>query len=275
MNQSTNNQPLVSVLMPAYNAGEFISESIESIQSQTYRNWELLILDDHSTDQTLDTVRAAAHVDPRISMLVNTSNQGISKSRNRLIASARGTYIAWQDADDYSYPNRLELQVAFLEKHPEVGICGGSLDFFDGTAIFSQRTYPCSDAEIRTKLFRYSPVAQPAAMARLAVVRQVGGFDESLPQAEDLDLSLRIGQVAQFANLREPLLQYRYFAGSVTRKKLKENINATVAVRLRAYRVYHYPMSLTDKGVLAVTWLFQFVPGWITYPLFNLLRNSN
>lgn len=274
MTEKENNQPLVSVLMPAYNAAEFIDDSIVSIRKQSYQNWELIIIDDGSTDETLAIALSHAREDPRISVHANNKNMGISKNRNRLIESARGKYIAWQDADDYSYSERLQLQVNFLKNHPAVGICGGTMDFFDGTAIFSKRTYPLHDAEIRQKLFRHSPVAQPAAMARRSVVIEAGKFDESLSQAEDLDLSFRIGQIAKFANLAQPVLRYRYFAESITRKKLSENIRSTIAVRLRAYRTYQYPMSVMDKGVLAVTWLFLFVPGWITYPLFNLLRNS-
>ncbi len=123
------NNPLVSVIMPAYNGEKYIGKAIESILNQTYRNWELVIVDDCGCDQTMEIVHGFQ--DDRISIIHNEKNEGIAYSRNKAIASSKGKYIAILDDDDVALPERLSLQVRFLEDNPEISVVGGRSYWID------------------------------------------------------------------------------------------------------------------------------------------------
>jgi len=260
--------------MPAYCAASHLKESIESILAQTFTDFEFLILDDASSDTTGEIIKHYARKNPRIVALRNEKNLGISKTRNALLAHARGEYVAWQDADDIALSHRLATQLAYMETHPEVGISGGSLLFFDGNRDLSVRRYAHHDAQLRAQVLRQSPVSQPTAIIRRSVLEKTGVFDESLPQAEDLDLSLRIGRFAKFGNVPQVLLKYRFHSDSVTTKKLRENILSTLRVRNRAVLKYGYQRSFIDHAIHAVTYFFAWLPPQFTYMVFNVLRNS-
>lgn len=266
--------PKISVLLPAYNSEKYLEASIDSILSQTFTDFELILVDDGSKDTSPEIINRYALKDKRIVVIKNEKNLGISLTRNKLISFAKGKYIAWQDADDISMRKRLEHQYKYMEENINVGICGGYLEFFNDEKILSLRTYPEKDSGLRNKIFRQSPVAQPGAMIRKGVLEKTGLFDINLPQAEDLDLSLRIGQHLEFANLQEKIIKYRMHNNSVTVRKLRENIECTLEVRKRAVKKYGYKMSFMDKIVYGITSVFKYVPPKITYLIFNLIRNK-
>jgi glycosyltransferase involved in cell wall biosynthesis len=121
-----SSQPLVSVLIPVYNSEKFVADSLKSIISQTYQNLEILVLDDGSTDQSIQKVKSFD--DSRIQIFSHEINQGLIVTRNELIEKANGKYIAFLDSDDISYPNRIQLQVDFLEKNSDFGMLGSNVD---------------------------------------------------------------------------------------------------------------------------------------------------
>ena len=140
-------QPLVSVLMPAYNADVFIGEAIESILSQKYENFELFVVDDGSKDNTAPVVKRYQASDSRL-ILITQQNQGRPGARNTCLEKANGKYIAWVDADDICLPDRLPLQVDYLEKQPKVGVCGGWIQTI-GTSKNRVMKYEATDSAIR------------------------------------------------------------------------------------------------------------------------------
>jgi glycosyltransferase involved in cell wall biosynthesis len=250
----------VSVLMPAYNVEEYIGEAIESILGQSFADFEFIILDDCSNDCTWNIIQRYAMKDRRIVAIRNKEHGGIAPSRNNLIALARGKYVVWQDADDVSMAKRIEHQYLFMEDHEGVGICSGSIKFMchydhDGYV----RIFPPSDAILRERIFCYSPVVLQASIVRRALMERVGGFDESLPQAEDLDMSIRIGMCSRFANLDEIVLRYRYDENSLSYKKVRENITYTLVVRKRA-RALGYEYHFFDRLVNVMTQIAVFLP---------------
>lgn len=270
----SDTKPRVSVLMPAYNAEKYIAKAIESILNQTFADFEFLIIDDGSTDGTWDCIRNFAEKDKRIITSKHKKNLKICATRNELISLSRGEYIVWQDADDISLPQRIEKQVSLMDGNPAIGISGGYLSFFNESGNLSTRKYAANDVDLRKTVFRYSPVAQPAAILRRSLLEKAGHFDESLTQAEDLDLSLRLGAISKFSNLQEIILMYRVNGNSITMRALQDNIRQTLTVRKRAAGNYGYKMKLMDKIVFNATAIFQFMPAQITYLIFNLLRNS-
>jgi len=267
--------PKVSVLMPAHNTDKYIGEAIESILKQTFKDFELIIIDDGSTDQTWKIIQEYARKDSRVIPLQNEKNLGISPTRNRLIALSKGKYIVWQDADDISMPYRIEHQYIFMEDHPDVGICGGYLQFFNEKGLTSVRKYAPDDASLRKSIFRYSPVAQPSAIVRKSCFESLGSFSESLAVAEDLACSFKIGTRYKFANLEEILIKYRESPMSATYKHLAAIERNTLMLRRHYALNPSYIMSTSDVVLNCIQTLSIFlIPSRLKIWIFNLIRNS-
>lgn len=267
--------PKISVLMPAYNAEKYIWEAIESILNQTFTDFEFIIVDDCSTDRTWEIIQEYAKKDGRIVILRNEENLWIAGARNKLLSLAKDQYIVWQDADDISMDYRLEKQYEYMEKHPEVWICWGGLQFFDEKGDKTKRLYRETDTEIRKTIFRYSPVSQPAAILRKDAIDKVWGFDEWLDVAEDLNLSFKIGRYYQFANLPEIILRYRENGTSATFQKLRAMELATIKIRWKNYKNGYYAASFIDKvyNFSQLCSIHLIPPKW-KIALFNFIRNS-
>jgi glycosyltransferase involved in cell wall biosynthesis len=267
--------PSVSVLMPAYNAEKYIAEAIESILNQTFQDFEFIIVDDCSIDNTLKIIEEYAQQDNRIGCFKNEINLGIAGNRNKLVSLAKGKYIVWQDADDISLPYRLEHQYQFMEKNEEVGICGGWLQFFNNRGNISIRKYKEKDEDVRKTIFRFSPVAQPSAIIRKKVIDEVGFYDLHYPPAEDLDMSFRIGKNYKFANLQKVVVRYRESHKGATFTQLKTIELKTFSVRLRHSDNKGYRMSFFDHVYNITQYISMLIiPAKIKIKLFNFIRNS-
>jgi len=201
---------LVSVLMPAFNAEQHIAQAIRSILEQTYPHFELLILNDGSTDRTQRIIDQFD--DARIIKIHLSQNEGLVNVRNQLIASAKGDYIAFLDADDIALPSRLQLQVSFLELR-KADICGGahySLYESSGKIKSSKQRY--SDSDIRALITVCSPLCNPAVMARAEVLKS-HPYSPGKNYAEDYSLWVELALAGyRFANLHERLITYRIHA---------------------------------------------------------------
>jgi len=206
-------RPQVSAIMPAFNAAATIEAAVASVQAQTEVHWELIVVDDGSTDETLAIVRRMARDDPRVSVW-STAHRGRGGARNAAMLFARGRYIALCDADDLSRPQRFERQRAALDARPEVFAVGAALaPFVDVTrlGVLGTRRWPSDSASVGRR-FSQLRMAVPncAVMMRAADLERVGTYDEDLPRAQDLDLFLRAHQMGlRFENLDEVLVDYR------------------------------------------------------------------
>lgn len=267
--------PKVSVLMPAYNAEKYIAESIESILNQTFQDFELIIIDDCSSDNTWNIMQEYAKKDDRINIFKNEKNLGIGGNRNRLINLARGKYIVWQDNDDISLPERVEKQYTYMEENIGVGILGGYLQLFNEKENLSVRKYATDDGSLRKTIFRYSPVAQPATMIRRSCFDEVGGYDFANPLIEDIDMSFRIGSKYKFANLPEIIIKYRQNENSVTFTRLKTMELNTLKIRKKYVKNFGYEATIFDKIYNLMQYISIFIiPPRMKIRLFNLIRNS-
>jgi glycosyltransferase involved in cell wall biosynthesis len=267
--------PKVSVLMPAYNAEKYISDSIDSILIQTFADFEFVIIDDCSTDKTWDIIQEYSQKDKRIVAIKNEKNLGIAGNRNKLKKLAKGEYIMWQDADDISMEGRMQMQVEVLDKDSSIGIVGGYLQFFDETGDFNIRKYDSKDSVLRQNIFRYSPVAQPASMIRKNVLDKVGDYDLNYPPAEDLDMSFRIGKNYKFSNVQKIVLRYRETHTGATFTSLKKMELSTISIRLRYASSKEYNMRLSDHiyNILQYISIFM-IPPKLKITIFKLIRNS-
>lgn len=213
--------PAVSVLMPVYNSSQFLSEAIDSILEQSLTDFELVIIDDGSTDGSLVTLKNYVKKDPRIK-LVTRENRGISSTRNELVSLAAGKYIAWMDSDDVSHKRRLEKQVTYLSENLGIVAVGSLVNFIDDDGDKICRwNVPLTNNEIDKLHIVGSGAALifPASMMVKQVVDSVGGFDESLTGAEDLCLFLRLSEKGKIENINELLFTYRLHVSSISHEK--------------------------------------------------------
>ncbi|MFM7472017.1 MAG: glycosyltransferase family 2 protein [Nodosilinea sp.] len=212
-----SSSPLISVNLAVYNAASYLAATLESILVQTLENFECLIVDDGSTDGSRAILQRYVDRDPRLRLWYNP-NQGVSKSRNQLLAASRGELIAVMDADDIALPHRFALQAAFLQSHPDHVCVGGAHDLIDhrGRYLTCLRL-PETNGEIQSlALAGHGSICHPCAMVRRSALEAVGGYDVSLRSAHDLDLWLKLGEIGQLANLPDTLLQYRLLTNSVS-----------------------------------------------------------
>ncbi len=223
--------PSVSVVMSVFNGERFLREAIESILSQTFSDFEFIIVNDGSSDGTAAILDSYAINDLRVHVY-HQENRGAAESWNRGCSSARGKYIARMDADDIALNERLAQQIDFLEKHNEVGLLGGQLQFIDptGNTLFNWR-YPLNDQEIRSLLFHGNAFAHPAVVMRKEIFNIVGGYRKVFADTADYDLWLRIAGRCQVANLAEVVLKYRIHPGQVSCRKLREQCLSILAAQ--------------------------------------------
>jgi glycosyltransferase involved in cell wall biosynthesis len=209
--------PRVSVITCAYNHAHHIRTAIDSILAQTYTDFELLVIDDGSTDKTPEVVRKAAAADRRI-RVATQSHQGIPRTLNNALALTRGAYIALQDDDDTSFPERLEKQVAFLDTHPHAAAVACYAELI-GFNIFAREkaSWPLDPAELRNHILEEGGwLIYQNALMRRSSIDFVGGYRVEFPICEDIDLFLRLMDHFQVETIPEVLYRYRRTQKSVT-----------------------------------------------------------
>lgn len=202
-------KPEITVAMPAYNAADHLLEAIDSVLGQSFEDFELLVVDDGSTDNTFALAQSCADKRVRVERL--PANKGRATARNMAMGRARGRYLAWMDADDIAMPHRLEAQYACLETHPQIHICGAGVQYFGQSCALE--FFPEQPEAARAASLFGVPVPNCCVMVRLDAMRAFGlRYDATLARAEDMafwaDALLKAG--LQAVNLQEPLLRYRY-----------------------------------------------------------------
>ena len=272
MNQ-LNNTPLVSVIMPVYNFEQFISNSTASILNQSYTNFEFIIIDDASTDGTFNKLLEFKRKDKRIILIKNKKNEGVTKSLNKALKIAKGKYIIRMDADDWSYPDRIKLQVEAMEKNPDVVVSGSYIEVCNSELKTKNlRKYHLDDDSIRKHIFRYSPFAHPATIWNAKVLKE-NLYNEVIIVSQDYELYFRVGKMGKFMNLNKPLLKLRMHNDSVSAIKSSLQLNTTVLIRFNAILMHGYEMTKFDK---LYNFLQEIGIGLLTPKvrlfLFNLLR---
>jgi len=212
-----SNRPLISVLLPVYNGAEYLAAAIESILSQTYRNLELIIVDDGSEDNSAEIIRRFH--DPRI-RACQQENRGLAEALNRAILMAEGEFLARQDQDDLSLPQRLEKQTMFLEAHPQYGMVGGWAEIWTGNTRSERiHRHPGDNHYLQFDLLFDNPFVHSSIMLRRSVFETVGLYstDKTRQPPEDYELWSRVARHFAVANIPEVLLVYREVVGSMSR----------------------------------------------------------
>ena len=263
--------PIISVLMPVYNAESYVSQAIESILSQSFKDFEFIIIDDGSTDSSLKILKNFSESDNRI-QLYSRQNQGLIYTLNEGLGYCKGKYIARMDADDISLPNRLKVQVEYMEAHPNCVAVGSGVLLVDpeGDVLCS---YPLllTHQEIdnaNLSLKGGSAIVHPSVMFRGGAVESIGGYRKKYLHAEDIDLFLRLAEVGQLANINENLLEYRMHLASVgySQRKLQiEGIyNAVVDACIRRELDVPADNSRVQSKIPAIASVYRKWAWWAT-----------
>lgn len=227
----------ISVLMGVYNCESTLAEAVRSIQGQTYENWELIICDDGSMDNSLKIARNLAADDSRIIVISNEHNKGLNFTLNHCLEQATGEYIARMDGDDISLPNRFEKQVSFLENNNEFYIVSSPMIFFDDNGEWGRGTakeYPTAEDVVSG-----SPICHAPVMMCKECMDKVGGYtvDKRMLRVEDVNLWIKLYAAGyKCCNLQEPLYCMRNDQNALNRRKYRYRINSTY-VRLKGCRL--------------------------------------
>ncbi len=231
----TDHAPSISVCMPVYNSKRYVAAAIESILNQTLGDFEFLILDDGSTDGSMEILERYAARDSRI-RLWNRPNKGLAPTMNELLDEAQGEFIARMDSDDISLPDRFELQATYLRANPDCVLVGGQAMVIDpdGDPLcvwFQGRTHEELDAH-NLLGNRGTALCHPSIMMRRQMVMEIGKYREQFRIGEDLDLFLRLAEIGRISNLPQVLIKYRAHESNFTRTRERaayEDLGAIVA----------------------------------------------
>lgn len=209
----------MSIVMAVCNGERYLREAVDSIVAQTFSDYEFIIINDGSTDRTLEMLEELSRAESRIHV-VSHDNIGLTKSLNAGLALARGDFVARMDADDISMPRRFEAQLAEFERSSNLVLLGGEVELIseDGFSL-GPRRHPLREAEIRRRLLLGDggALTHPVVMYRRATAMAIGGYDERFVTAQDLDLFIRLAEQGGIANLRDVLLKWRQHGQSVNR----------------------------------------------------------
>lgn len=231
--------PKISVLMGIYNCADTLSQAIESIQNQTHTNWELIVCDDGSEDDTYHVAKRLAAEDRRIVLLQNKQNLGLNQTLNHCLAAATGAYVARMDGDDDCLPDRFQKQVHFLESHPEFDFTSSPMILFDELGAWGRTRVP--EYPTPEEVVTGTPINHAAVMIRKVAIDAVGGYtvDRRMIRVEDANLWIKLyANGSRCYNFQEPLYRMRNDQNALNRRKYIYRVNS-VYVRLQGCKMLH------------------------------------
>lgn len=261
---------LISVIMGVYNCRntELLRKSVESIINQTETRWELIICDDGSTDETLDILLKLKEMDPRIKVISYPQNRGLAFALNECIKASSGRYLARQDDDDISKPDRFKRQLETFRENPGVSIVGTCAEVYDDSGIWGE--YTVEQMPTKKSFFWTNPFAHPTVMIKKEAMLAVGNYriSKETRRCEDYDLFMRMYAAGKVGyNIQEKLYLYRIINDNKKYRPMKYRIDEAI-VRYKGYK---------KMGVLFEGWMFIFKPiiiGLIPQRVFRIIRKS-
>lgn len=268
--------PLVSVVMPVFNAAPYLKDCVESILNQTHSNLEFIIVDDASTDATPLILASMAKKDRRIKLFRNELQRGISITVKIAINKAKGDYIARMDADDISLPERLAKQVAYLEKNKKTVALGTQCLLIDkNNKVTGKKTFPTKHEDIYKYVFHFVPLQQPTlVIARHRLPKNFEFYQDGMNTAEEVELFFKLFQYGKIENLDEYLFKYRIHGENTSLKNIRRTFILTLISRLKATIKYNYRPTFSGVVMtIAQAIIVLILPQRITLFLYKLSRS--
>lgn len=262
----------ISVIMSVYNGMPYLKDSVRSILNQTYTNFEFIIVNDDSTDDSLSFLKNLQ--DSRISIITNKNNIGLAASLNLALKQASGDFIARMDADDISETERLEHQVNFLTKNKRVVLCGTWASKIDknGKKIGSIH-YPTSTGEIKKKIISFNPIIHPSLMARRLFFDKLKGYREEFDKAEDYEILARGINTFKYANLPKELFRLRLSQVRRSVKSMRKMDKLDLKIKLNFLR-QNGPSAANLFAIFKKLLLIYVVPIQIKIKIATLLKQA-
>lgn len=263
--------PKISVIMSVYNTEKYLEEAILSILNQDFEDFELIILDDFSSDKSFEICQKFEKIDKRIKLFRNEKNMWISFTRNKLISLTNTNFICTQDSDDISFKNRLSLLYNFLEHNKNYAVVSGNMEIIDEESEkIWERKY---SQNIEKIILKKSPISNPASLFRKDIFLEVWGYDKELDYAEDYDLWLKIfSKWYKIWVLQDFVLKYRIRNNQTKSEKLKETLKNTIFIQKRAIKKYGLKANFSDKIYHFLEKILLFLPEKFVLFLFKKLE---
>ncbi len=257
--------------MSVYNGEEFLRDSILSILDQSYKDFEFIIVDDASTDNSFKIIQDFQKNDSRIKIIDNKFNLGLTKSLNKGISEAKGKYLARLDSGDLSLPERFKKQVHFLDQNGDVGLIGSWMYIINtkGETI-KEVKYPTDDKKIKKNLINYNPFAHSSIMFRKEIASKVDFYDENYKYTQDYNFYFKLFPYTQFANLPVFLVKYRHMPNSITSTKNKQQM--FFANKARRYAIQQGYYSKFCYFYILKQHLISLIPAKIKFFMKDLMR---
>lgn len=272
MKMKKQRQPLVSVVIPVYNGSLFVEQAVASVKKSTYKNFEILLIDDVSTDKSKEICLRLERKYKNLKFYSFNRNKGLGRVLNFALKKARGKYICRINQDDVMHPTRISKQVRFLEASPKVVLVGSWLLVEDEQGRARINKYLECDTEIRKTWLKLSPCWDAAVMYRKQAAIEVGGYQQKFWPADDLHMWYRLGKVGKIANLQEPLTKIKFHTGAVSMRYHRKHMEATFAVHRWAHQHVaraSFLIQLYWVGQLVAGYLF---PAWFNWYIYRLLK---
>ncbi len=257
--------PLVSVVIPAYNAARTIVQTVESLRAQSLTDFEMIVVNDGSTDTPPEILVALQKQEPRL-RVVHQANGGYPAAMNFGLKNTRGKYIARLDADDISLPTRLQRQVDFLETHPDIGVCGAYAETFGEGIVPGVIAYPTTPPEIRAALLFFSPMVHSSVMSRRQLFLDHDLFyATNFGAAADYQQWIDYSRFCKIANIPEVLIQYRIHPGQVTQSDRPQQQQLAREIRRNQLRTFGIETSEQELDVHCAmgNWSFKGDQDWL------------
>lgn len=252
--------PLISVIIITYNRGRYIREAVESVVNQSFKDLELIIIDDCSTDDTESIIAEYAKKDDRVRYFKLPERGGISKARNFALRESVGEYIAVLDSDDvWCDNNKLKKQYEFLNKNSDYVLVGGGVIVIDETGKEIKKYFNLEkDKDIRGNILYKNQFAHSSVMFRKDVALKVGGYDENLNIGEDYDLWLKLGAIGKMHNFQEYFLKYRTHQGNITLRRVEALKNNFAIIKRHKNQYQNYYFAYLRRAVRMAVYKFLY-----------------
>ena len=266
--------PLITVYMPVFNAVPYLSQAIDSILNQSYSNFEFIIVDDASTDDSWKIIKSYSKRDSRIIAIKNHINLGVSLTSNIAISKAKGKFLARMDADDISFTDRFEKQVNFLTKNPQTVAVGGQCIIIDDqNNIIGNKKFPTQHQKLKDMIFWAVPIQQPSIMINLnKLPKKFVWYTPNQSSAEEINLMFRFMLYGQIANLEDNLLFYRHLNNSLSHKNPKTTFNVTIKSRFNALSLGFKPSIKAVILNLMQMVVITLIPNNLIYDIWYFVR---